>query len=668
MKIGVPFIYIGVFLLISMKSMAADLDFSALQNGWEEYRNSEYDNAIESWEGIGLSIPPDERTQDNMRIAGLALILSSKTYEILEDDRAYRTWATALTYFLESNIRWKDYSASLRNKIKENIGLMNDVTGDFSTNVLPSDAFELGGALSLLLEIENSVSLSSYEGPSPGLGKKEEDYSYDESILAKRNYLTRPLVTRDEEFDNESLQIEEYTDVVDGQDQLREERDANRDSDGSYIEIDNIEPYYQASTEGSDVLSANNLIDALKAPPKEHVEVRSLGMRGIGSEIAGVVDVNLKKTAESAWRYFEKNTNGNTGFVNATHGYKFITMWGVGSHIAALISTNKLGVLDDDTFEKSVSLILHGLNTMPLYQNEMPNRQYTTSTLEMVDLRQKTSDVGSGWSAVGVGRLLIWLGILNQWYPRYSNEISDFIARLDFDRALSQGNLNGAINNGVSEKLFDEGRFGYEQYASYGYLLWGGDPHAAQDYDTVSHKAIYQVQVPYDTRSGSHLVIDPFMLAAMELPSLGKQFDTYSRSLYTVQKKHGMSIGRPVAQTEMNLNRSPWFVYHDIYYSGSSWQVVTYNGEKHQNFAGFSSHGVFMLDAVFDDKYTRGMMLEIDSLNRGGLGFYSGRRYDGEIVKALSSNSSAAILESILYRFGQKKPFIVELKTAQRND
>ena len=51
--------------------------------------------------------------------------------------------------------------------------------------------------------------------------------------------------------------------------------------------------------------------------------------------------------ARNAWRYFEANWQSDTGFTNAVNAYPSTTLWDTGSYIAAVISAEGLGLIEE---------------------------------------------------------------------------------------------------------------------------------------------------------------------------------------------------------------------------------------------------------------------------------------------------------------------------------
>ena len=113
-----------------------------------------------------------------------------------------------------------------------------------------------------------------------------------------------------------------------------------------------------------------------------------------------------KQWARIAWRYFENNYQPQTGLVNAVDNYPSCSMWNIADYLAALIAAHQLGLIKRCEFDRRLSKLLAFLNTMDLFFGKLPNLLYHTQTGAMVNYQNQPEEIG--WSAVDIGRLLIW--------------------------------------------------------------------------------------------------------------------------------------------------------------------------------------------------------------------------------------------------------------------
>jgi len=665
-----------ILMSCCISSFSAELDVNELRQGWQLFKIKKYVQAAELWINKSEKLIRTNRNEEQLRLAGFAQILAAISYEKEADFKAYRAWATGQTYLLESNIRWRDFQQIIHNKYEEELNFLNQASsGQIQIGIALLESESQQSSL-LLMELERELALSHYQGPEPGLYERDNTgpdllSTEVESKLAKRSYVARPSVLSTSDNDISATATSRgFRDntISEHPPSLSDEALAASEEEA----ISNVNKVIVAPL----TLATQNItefevgIGNTESDEELQTQVINNTRRAIGAR--GLVSANLvnnsrdRQIAQKAWQYFSHNVDSNTGLAYDTHDYPYSTMWGIGSYISALVSSQKLGIISTDVFNRKLELLINSLIRMPLYNQEVPNRQYKVDTLSLIDMENNVSDIGSGWSAIGIGRLLIWLKIVENWYPNYKGDIERFVNRLDLERVLKNSELNGTFHDGFSETVFSEGRFGYEQYAAMGYKVWGYTVDNALNYDTIIFKRLYEIDVPIDSRSGAHLVSDPFLLAAMEFSLIDEDFSRYTQKIYQVQKQHSLAIKRPVAQTEINLHQTPWFAYFSIFDNEKPWQVIAFDGNNYPAYSGFSTHGLFMFNAVFSDEHSKAMMTEISTLASDNYGYYSGKAYDGSVIRALSSHSNGVILQSLLFN-KLNEPFLnQDIKVVQQ--
>ncbi|MBW1972377.1 MAG: DUF3131 domain-containing protein, partial [Deltaproteobacteria bacterium] len=226
--------------------------------------------------------------------------------------------------------------------------------------------------------------------------------------------------------------------------------------------------------------------------------------------------------ARIAWRYFENNYQKNTGLVNAVDNYPSTTMWDTASYLGGLVSAYELGIIDKQVFDTRLCTILNTFNKLDFFRGELPNKAYNTKTAQKVDYTNKPGEIG--FSALDLGRLLIWLKIIKERYPEHSNGIDNFVLRWNFCHVLDDcGTLYGAILTKGKVKYVQEGRLGYEEYGAKGFQLWGFDTKRASMPEPYSFIKIYGLDIPYDTRdprelaAHNYVVCESYVLDGIEL-------------------------------------------------------------------------------------------------------------------------------------------------------
>lgn len=405
------------------------------------------------------------------------------------------------------------------------------------------------------LDLENTVHFTTYNGPAPGLKARTPGEKLP-SIHVSRDYYPRPLMNAPS-ISSEGQAPEKPSVTFHGRHvvpmvaketarNLSESLPPVHAEPAGLTEQETVretrpEEYVERWIRDDETGQVPEFEETLKEEVIEDTpnveattpdsKIRMPRMNELVRDTFSQEDIEI---ANTAWRYFVFNSQPNTGMVNAVHNYPYATMWDTASALAASIATEKLGLISIREFEERATRLLETLFSVELYNQELPNREYNTRTGRMTDLKNRPSDKGSGWSALDIGRLLIWLKITGDWYPGMKDLITRVVDRWQFDRVCLYQELNGVIFDGNKERLRQEGRLGYEQYSATGYQLWGHDVPKALDYEDVKWMDMYGKKIPFDIRNNAYLTSDPFIFSKMELGGLDKDFDKIIRDIYEV--------------------------------------------------------------------------------------------------------------------------------------
>jgi hypothetical protein len=110
---------------------------------------------------------------------------------------------------------------------------------------------------------------------------------------------------------------------------------------------------------------------------------------------------------------------------------------------------------------------------------------------------------GYGWSVLDLGRLLVWLKIIERADPEHAQLAAEIVERLDMDRLIADGYLQGGgITTTGRVRTYQEGRIGYEQYAAAGFALWDARAERALSWKAnVEPATVLGVPILVDKRS-----------------------------------------------------------------------------------------------------------------------------------------------------------------------
>ena len=362
-----------------------------------------------------------------------------------------------------------------------------------------------------------------------------------------------------------------------------------------------------------------------------------------------------------AWQYFENNYQAENGMVNSVDKYPASTMWDTASYLMALISARRLDIITEEKFDERMSKILASLATIPLFDGKLPNKSYNTKTLEMADYANNKSERGIGWSALDIGRLLVPFNIIVWHYPKHTEAVKKVTGAWRFDALLKDGVMMGATLNKAGETVYvQEGRLGYEQYASKSVGLLGLDVSNALDYfNFLKYVSIFNIEVPTDSRdpdifkAHNYVVSEPYILDGLEY-GWDRTSEEFAYRVYAAQEQRFLRTGQLTAVSEDNLDQAPYFVYNTVFTDGKEWQTITDDGKDASKFRSISTKAAFGWHVLYNNDYTTKVLASVNKLNDPARGWYSGLyEEDGKPNKSITANTNGIILESLCYkRFG----------------
>lgn len=366
-----------------------------------------------------------------------------------------------------------------------------------------------------------------------------------------------------------------------------------------------------------------------------------------------------RAAAQRAWTYFENNWNPDTGMVNAVDGLTWATWWDQGSALLGIHAARQLGLISKTELNEKLSVLLRTLEQLPLPTTGLPNKAYSTDTATMRTLSNRSDPNGtSGWSALDLGRYLIALHTLKTHYPEFCDRINTIVAGYDLNKSVKDGWLwgSGAGRNGLD--YWQEGRLGYEQYAAYGFKLWGIDANNALYNPPIQQVTVDGVELMLDQRdrnssgASNHLTNDPYLLWDTEL-GVPDTIQPQLENLLQVQANRYADTGILTAVNEDALDRKPYFLYYSVYADGQSWPATDVNGKNHPNLRFLSTKAAFAWSSLFpNNDYCQTLRQAVQNLADEHQGYLSGRYENPDLGpnKAINVNTNAIILESLLYK------------------
>ncbi len=363
--------------------------------------------------------------------------------------------------------------------------------------------------------------------------------------------------------------------------------------------------------------------------------------------------------ANTAWAYFVKNDNPETGLVNSVDAFPSTTIWDQSSYLLGLISAYKIGIIDKDMFDTRMSKTLTTLSRLALFSGRLPNKVYDTRSLQMVNYANDPAPQGIGWSALDIARMTVPLNILLYDYPEHARLAGKILTNWDFSKMVENGILVGARFHSETGEVetIQEGRLGYEEYGARAVGLLGLDALSAAKYDDfIKFENIEGIKVATDSRVTSlfdapnYVVSEPYILIAIEF-GLDQDARELASRIYKAQKNRFAATGHLTAVSEDNIDQAPYFIYNTVYANGSTWNAVDEKGIEFPDLKTLSTKAVFGWQALYNTNYTHRLMAEIQKTKTNDRGWVSGiYEKDGRLNNVATANTNGIILEILNYK------------------
>lgn len=371
--------------------------------------------------------------------------------------------------------------------------------------------------------------------------------------------------------------------------------------------------------------------------------------------------------ARTAWKYFENNTQPS-GLANAVDQYPSATMWDTASYLAAIVSARELGLVTPEAADARLAKLLAALGSLSFFRNELPNKVYHTQSLEKVDYGNRPGEIG--FSALDLGRMLVWLKIVKERYPQHADAVDRFVLRWKFDRVVDRGGMlfGAMIDKERKLQYVQEGRLGYEEYAARGFELWGFSTELASHADPYATVPIYCVEVPYDARDPrkyyqhNYVVSESYVLDGLEfdwdrtLARGGARHShpwmaDFAHRVYQAQENRFRATGILTARSEHQLEAEPYFVYDTVFTDGYPWNTITEDGRYMPQFAAVSLKAALGMWVLWKSDYTDRLFEAIAGQSDPARGFHEGILENGKgPIRAFTANNNGIMLEALLYK------------------
>jgi len=367
--------------------------------------------------------------------------------------------------------------------------------------------------------------------------------------------------------------------------------------------------------------------------------------------------------ARVAWRYFENNTQPQTGLVNGSDKQPRVTLWQMGDTLIALLAARELGLVQEAEFDARLTRLLGTLNRLTLTETRTPGRLYSSRTATPVDFSGKPAK--SGWSAKDMARLMLALRLTAERAPQYREYLDKIVLRWNFCPVMDkEGELWSASLQDGQPVVREELRLGESEYAASAFRLWGF-PVGKAFTPPSRNVIIYQRSLPVDARDPrttwqpSLLTTLPAMLPGLEFgwqppgvpPEVQKALRDRAEGVWLSQKSRWERDKVLTARADFTLAQAPWHVEDSVWGNGYAWNTLGDDGKYYPRLAQVTTKAVFMLWTLWDTEYTDALMAVTTHLNDPLRGWFEGRvEATGDINSTITLSTNAMVLEALLYK------------------
>ena len=359
------------------------------------------------------------------------------------------------------------------------------------------------------------------------------------------------------------------------------------------------------------------------------------------------------KMAKIAWKYFENNFQNKTGLMNAAHKYPSASVWDWANGVYAIFSAKKFQIITQEKYEEMMNKFLTTMQSMDIFNNELPNKTYNTKLAKMTNYRNKPVSDGIGWSVADLARLLASLNVIEQCEPTLAPQIEKLLLRYRYCRTLSvDGDLyGGSYRDGVL-KIGHESLTGYEEYLARSFELWDYDAGEARRYKFLKEELVYGIKIPTDSRTfySNFVGSESYWYTGFDYGIDDNESGKYIKNIYQVQEERYNHTAQLTAITEDHVDRPPYFLYNTIFTNGEPFKIINHDAQDYNDFKSVSTKAAIGMKHLFDTPYANKVYNYVKNNYDEKKGYYAGiyETMEGQ-NKALTLNTNSIILESLLF-------------------
>jgi len=397
----------------------------------------------------------------------------------------------------------------------------------------------------------------------------------------------------------------------------------------------------------------NNKTDNIILADKNLTQLQS---NNNSNDICALKSVPTKEELEMAtiaWKYLENNFIKKTGLMNAADKYPSASVWDWANGVYAMFAAKKFNIISQKKYEEMMNKFLTTMQSMQLFNNELPNKTYNTKSAKMTDYRNKSTPDGIGWSAADLARLLASLNVIQQCEKSLAPQIEKLTLRYRYCRTLSvDGDLYGGSYKNGELSIGHESLTGYEEYLARSYELWKHDANEARRYKFLKEELVYGIKIPTDSRKfySNFVGSESYWYTGFDYGIDDNESGNYIKNIYQVQEERYNHTAQFTAITEDHVDRPPYFLYNTIFTNGEPFKIINHDAQDYNDFKTVSTKAAIGMKHLFDTPYANKVFDYVKNNYDEKKGYYAGiyETMEGQ-NRALTLNTNSIILESLLF-------------------
>lgn len=369
----------------------------------------------------------------------------------------------------------------------------------------------------------------------------------------------------------------------------------------------------------------------------------------------------LLADARQAWSYFERFSVAVTGLCVDTADvqedgvwlHREMTMWDLGSLIAAVMAAHELGLIPERDFVTRSELLVRALPVTRVGELRLPCEVISSDT---------GAPLSEDFNACDTGRLLSVLRMLDA-YPPTRGIAGRKIAGWDLSAVVKDGHVHSVVKG----RLADRFRSHCAHYTARAFRARGIDAASPYEVPDMAPGPDRDMRLLLALAGLGPLGAEPLLLEALEM-GLSEPANLLADVLFAAQSREHESSGRLVCLSEAPINREPWFTYQGLNVTSveNRWAVNAASADARFNTPAFrhetmlvNSKAAYLWVAARPSAYATLLARHVRARARiDGMGFSPGVfAASGEGMKGYSDvNTNGIILEAVAYILRGRRP------------